>query len=56
MKNRTSEYLGDKVLRHRMNRILELVEQKEWKRDMDRHKLKEKYKEHPYTMLMKNEL
>ena len=42
MKNRTSEYLGDKVLRHRMNRILELVEQKEWKRDMDRHKLKEK--------------
>lgn len=55
VKNRTSEYLGDKVLRDRMKRILELVERAEWRRDMDNHKLKESYKDHPYTTLMKNE-
>ncbi len=57
VKNRTSEYLdlGDKVLKDRMKRILELVEQAEWRRDMNSHKLKESYRNHPITTLMKNE-
>lgn len=56
VKNRTSEYLGDKVLRDRMKRVLELAEQSEWKRDMNSHKLKESYRNHPYTELMKNDV
>ncbi len=55
MKNRTSEYLGDKVLKDRMERILEWAERSEWQRDMNSHRLKESYRNHPYTELMKNE-
>jgi hypothetical protein len=54
VKNRTSEYLGDKVLRDRMKRVLELAEQDEWRRDMNSHNLVEKYKTHFGIELMKN--
>ena len=55
VKNKTSQHLGKNVLFSRMKRVLELVEQDEWKRDLDQHKFKEIYKDHPYTTLMKNE-
>jgi len=53
VKNRTSQYLGDKVIRNRMKRVLELAEQDEWKRDMSSHNLVEKYK-NSHIELMKN--
>jgi len=56
VKDRTSKYLGDKVLKDRMARILEWAERDEWQRDMDSHKLKESYRNHPYTELMKNDV
>jgi len=55
MKNRTSQYMAKEVVHFTMKRILEWVERDEWRRDMDSHKLKEGYKDHPYTTLMKNE-
>jgi hypothetical protein len=56
VKDRTSKYLGEKVLKDRMERILEWAERDEWQRDMDSHKLKESYRNHPYTELMKNDV
>lgn len=53
VKNRTSQYLGDKVIRNKMKRVLELAEQDEWRRDMNSHNLVEKYKTHPNIELMK---
>jgi hypothetical protein len=38
-----------------MSSILNMVELEEWMRDKESHKLKESYKDHPYTTLMKNE-
>jgi hypothetical protein len=58
MKNRTSQYLGevgDVVAKYRMSSILDRVELDEWKRDKESHQLKERYKDHSYTTLMKNE-
>jgi hypothetical protein len=55
MKNRTSQYLGDVVSKYRMSYILNIAEIDEWLRDKESHKLKESYKDHPYTTLMKNE-
>lgn len=56
VKNRTSQYMhGDRFVVYRMRRILELAERDEWQRDKERHELKESYKDHPYTTLMKNE-
>jgi hypothetical protein len=55
MKNRTSQYLGDVVSKYRMSSILDRAELDEWKRDKESHKLKERYKDHSYTTLMKNE-
>jgi hypothetical protein len=56
VKNRTSKYLGDKVLKDGMARILEWAEYDEWQRNMNSHKLKESYRNHPYTELMKNDV
>ncbi len=58
MKTRTSNHIsvGDKVLVGRMERVLEWAERDEWQRDMDSHKLKESYRNHPYTELMKNDV
>lgn len=55
VKNRTSQYTSDKVVHFTLKRILEWAERDEWKRDLESHKLKESYKDHPYTTLMKNE-
>ena len=54
-KNRTSQCLGDIVSKYRMSSILNMAELEEWMRDKESHKLKESYKDHPYTTLMKNE-
>jgi hypothetical protein len=55
LKNRTSQYMAKDVVHFTMGRILEWVERDEWKRDLEKHKLTESYKDHPYTTLMKNE-
>ena len=55
LKNRTSQYMSKEVVHFTMERILKWAERDEWQRNMDKHKLKESYKDHPYTTLMKNE-
>lgn len=55
VKNRTSHYMNNRVPCFSMTRILNWIERDEWNQDLERHKLQEKYKDHPYTTLMKNE-
>lgn len=55
VKNRTSQYTHERVADFTLSRILEWAERDEWKKELESHKLKESYKDHPYTTLMKNE-
>lgn len=55
IKNRTSQYMSDRVSDFSMSRMLEWAERDEWNFEMDRHKTKERYKEHPLIELMKND-
>jgi hypothetical protein len=54
-KNRTNRCTNlSKVAHFSMETIIQLVEHDEWNRDMESHGLQLKYKNHPYTELMKN--
>jgi hypothetical protein len=55
MKNRTSQHIGEKVADFTLSRIIEWAERDEWHQEMDSFKLKESYRNHPITTLMKNE-
>jgi hypothetical protein len=55
MKNRTSQYMADKVLHFTLGRFIEWAERDDWRRDKEAHNLAEKYKTHPAIKLMKNE-
>lgn len=55
VKNRTSRYLNDRIPHFTMARNLDWIERDEWNNDLESHRLQEKYVNHPYTTLMKNE-
>lgn len=56
MKNRTSQFVSsEKVVYSILKRIIELAERDEWKHDLKNFNLKESYRNHPFTTLMKNE-
>jgi hypothetical protein len=56
LKNRTGQYIGKNVLCFHLERIIERAEREEWQIDKERHELKERYKDHPYIELMKNDV
>lgn len=56
MKNRTGEdFFSDRVSHYTLNFYIKQAERKEWKRELESHRLAEKYKTHPVIELMKNE-
>lgn len=56
LKNRTSQYIPEKVLHFTLGRIIEWAERDEWQNELERLKLKESYVDHPVITLMKNEV
>jgi len=57
LKNRTTQYIpsNDRIPTFTLSRIIKWAERDEWDIDMKSHKLKESYRNHPITILMKNE-
>lgn len=59
VKNRTSQYIPEQVTPFTLRRHIRIVENDEWERDMKSYNLKdnlkESYRNHPITTLMKNE-
>lgn len=55
LKNKTNQYIGKTVAVPFMSRQIMWAERNEWDRELESHKLKESYRNHPITTLMKNE-
>lgn len=55
LKNKTNQYMGKTVPVPFMSRQIMWAERNEWDRELESHKLKESYRNHPFTTLMKNE-
>lgn len=53
MKNRTSQYIGDKISKFKLRYAIEWAERDEWKRDKESHETAERYK-NSHLELMKN--
>lgn len=54
VKNRTLQYMGEKISHYRLKQVIEWAELDEWTRDKEAYETAEKYKTHPFTTLMKN--
>lgn len=55
LKNKTNQYIDKTVAVPFMSRQIMWAERNEWDRELESHKLKESYRNHPITTLMKNE-
>lgn len=55
LKNKTNQYIGKTVAVPFMSRQIMWAERNEWDRELESHRLKESYRNHPITTLMKNE-
>jgi ethanolamine ammonia-lyase large subunit len=54
VKNRTSQYMYEKVVHWQLGRFIEWAERDDWQRDKEAHERAEQYKTHPVIELMKN--
>lgn len=55
IKNKTSQLMDKTVSVSFLSKQIMWAEKSEWERERDSYKLKESYRNHPYTTLMKNE-
>lgn len=55
VKDKTSRFMSKQVVYSTLKYAIECAERDEWERDMQSYKLKESYRNHPITTLMKNE-
>lgn len=54
LKNRTTQYMSERIADFTMARILKWAERDEWEREIKDYKLCQEMKNHPYIELSKN--